>query len=221
MRERLRRKVLALPLGSPINSERDLADEYGVSRMTARRAVADLAAEGLLERHVGRGTFVARPRIELLLSLSSFSEDMRSKGKTPGAIVLSFGLDTADTAAVFPQGTRLITMTRLRTGDETVLAMEETHLDASLVPGLSAADVEGSLYELLGQRYGLRLGSGEQRIIAVGCPSDVAAALYIQTGDPIIRMERTTSTHAGRLVEHTVSWYRADAYEFTARLLPG
>ena len=82
MRERLRRRILELPIGAPISSERDLAQEYGVSRMTARRAVIDLTREGLLDRHVGRGTFVAQPRIELRLSLSSFTDDMRAKGKS-------------------------------------------------------------------------------------------------------------------------------------------
>lgn len=219
MRERLRRKILTLPVGSPISSERDLAVEYGVSRMTARRAVADLASEGFLERHVGRGTFVAQPRIELRLALSSFSEDMRAKGMRPGAQVLDFGTASAGHEDPFPTGSTLVSMTRLRTGDDIALAIEETRLDAALVPGLTAQDVTGSLYELLNQRFGVRLVAGEQRIIAVGSPADVAAALKLKPGSPIIRMDRQAHT-TDRLAEHTVSWYRADAYEFMARLLP-
>ena len=75
MRERLRHHIQALSVGTGISSERELASQYGVSRMTARRAIEDLTREGLLERHVGRGTFVAQPRIELRLSLSSFTQE--------------------------------------------------------------------------------------------------------------------------------------------------
>lgn len=219
MRERLRRRVLELPIGAPISSERDLAQEYGVSRMTARRAVIDLTREGLLDRHVGRGTFVAQPRIELRLSLSSFTDDMRAKGKKPGAIVLEFGREQANDKSFFPVGTPLVTMTRVRTGDGVPLAIEETHLDSSLVPGYSVDDAEQSLYETLSRRYGLRLDSGEQRIVAVECPKDIANSLHIRPGAPVIRMDRKTLIRE-RPAEHTISWYRADAYEFTAKLLP-
>jgi transcriptional regulator, gntR family len=219
MRERLRQRILELPIGAAISSERDLALEYGVSRMTARRAVIELTREGLLDRHVGRGTFVSQPRIELRLSLNSFSEDMRARGKEPGAIVLDFSSKTAGQEDPFAPGTPLITMTRIRTGDGTALAIEETHLDASLVPGYCADDARNSLYETLSKRYGLRLDSGEQRIIAVECPAEIAASLGTRASSPVICMDRKTLVQ-DRLVEHTISWYRADSYQFTARLLP-
>ncbi len=219
MRERLRQRILGLPVGSPISSERDLALEYGVSRMTARRAVVDLTREGLLDRHVGKGTFVAQPRIELRLSLSSFSQDMRAQGKAPGAIVLEFGSRRAGENDPFAEGAPLITMTRVRTGDGMPLAIEETHLDASMAAGYSPQEAEGSLYETLSRRYGLRLDSGEQRIIAVACPPEIAASLQIEEGSPIICMDRKTFVQE-HLIEHTVSWYRADSYQFTTHLLP-
>lgn len=219
MRERLRHHIQALSVGTGISSERELASQYGVSRMTARRAIEDLTREGLLERHVGRGTFVAQPRIELRLSLSSFTQDMRARGKQPGAIVLEFGHETADENDPFPPGTVLVVMSRLRTGDGEALAIEETRLDASLVPGYDDTDATGSLYETLATRYGLRLDAGEQRIIAMGCPKAIAAHLHTRAGSPVIRMVRQTMSH-GRTVEVTISWYRADAYEFTARLAP-
>lgn len=208
-----------MPVGSAISSERDLADEFGVSRMTARRAVVELVREGLLERHVGRGTFVARPRVELRLALSSFSEDMRAKGLVPGAVLLGFHSERADAGQRFEQGTPLTVVVRLRTADGVALAMERTRLDARLVPGLTVADVGGSLYETLHDRYDLRFDSGEQRIVATACPADVARELGVDAGVPILRMERLTRAR-GHLLEQTFSWYRADAYELTA-ILPG
>ena len=153
------------------------------------------------------------------LSLNSFTDDMRAKGKEPGAIVLEFGSEQANDKSFFPVGTSLVTMTRIRTGDGVPLAIEETHLDSSLVPGYSIDDAEQSLYEILGRRYGLRLDSGEQRIVAVECPKDIAKSLHIRPGAPVIRMDRRALIRE-RPVEHTISWYRADAYEFTAKLLP-
>jgi len=78
--DRLRSAIADLPVGASVPSERALADDAGVSRMTARKALDALEAEGLLRREVGRGTFVSRPAVSLPLMLTSFSEDMRARG---------------------------------------------------------------------------------------------------------------------------------------------
>src|ERR671919_2043787 len=68
--------------GDPVPSERELCDRFGVSRMTVRQAVDALAVEGLLQRVQGSGTFVARPKVDLQVRLTSFSEEMRRRGMT-------------------------------------------------------------------------------------------------------------------------------------------
>ena len=74
--------------GAPMPSERELCELFGVSRMTVRQAVDTLVVDGVLKRHQGKGTFVASPKVDLQLRLTSFTEEMRRRGMTPGAVFL-------------------------------------------------------------------------------------------------------------------------------------
>ena len=215
--ESLRKRVRSLPVGASIPSERHLAEEFGISRMTARRAVVALMNEGLLERFGGRGTFVTQPSLRVLLAMNSFSADTLRKGKVPGAEVLAVTVEAAEAEGAFPQGTSVLTVERLRTADGQPVAVQVAGLDASLVPGLEEEDLTGSLYQLLDTHYGVRPSSGDQRLLAVACPCRPARQLGISEGAPVLRLERHTYA-GGTLVEHTVSWYRSDLYEFTAVL---
>lgn len=218
--EALRRRIYSLPVGSAVSSERDLAAEFEVSRMTARRALLELVDEGLLERHVGRGTFVAVPRMDVHLSLRSFTEDMIARGKKPGSIVLRFESTNDALDSAFPAETPLVVVHRVRTADGLPVAMEYSHLDAGMVPGLSAADAEGSLYEVFRNRYGIRFADGEQSIVAQECPGSIAHSLGVAEHSPVLRMDRVA--YAGdRLLEHTRSWYRGDVYQLKATLRLG
>src|SRR5690348_15091893 len=76
--------------GSPIPSERDLAEQHGLSRMTVRQAINALVADGRLERRLGRGTFVAQPKMDVQIRLVGFTEDMRRRGMTASSRTLSF-----------------------------------------------------------------------------------------------------------------------------------
>src|SRR5690606_31643042 len=92
----LRLEIESLPVGSPVPSERALAAESGVSRMTARRALDELTREGRLVREVGRGSFVARPAVNLPLHLTGFTEDMASRGIRARSRVLRLVEEPAD-----------------------------------------------------------------------------------------------------------------------------
>ena len=81
--------LAALPPGAALPSERELADRYGLARMTVRSEIERLTAEGLVYRLQGRGTFVSEPRVAQAGALSSFTEDMVSRGLTPGSAVRS------------------------------------------------------------------------------------------------------------------------------------
>jgi DNA-binding transcriptional regulator YhcF (GntR family) len=117
----LRRRVLRSAPGDPLPSESELAARFGVSRMTARQAVQNLAAEGLVQRRRGAGTFVApRPIHRHVGSLMSFTEDMRRRGMKASSRLLEAGLRPATTADLdalrLPDGTRVVAIARLRGG---------------------------------------------------------------------------------------------------------
>ena len=146
-------------VGDRIPPERELAEQYGCSLITVRRALADLAREDRLERTRGRGTFVKSPRIvRELTSTISFSEEMELRGFEPHTRVLTSRIETAtesDAAALdIAPGAPVVFLERLRSAGDTPLLLEQVRLSADQFPGLLEADLEhGSLYDYLAVRH--------------------------------------------------------------------
>jgi GntR family transcriptional regulator len=212
-------------VGAAIAPERQLAAELGVSRMTLRRVVGDLVREGLLTRKQGSGTFVAKPKIAQSLTMTSFSEDMRQRGLTPGARTLS--LETIDAGArvgrhleISPRA-RVLRARRLRLADGDPMAVETLHAPRDLVPDLSAEDLERcSFYELLASRYGITLGRGLQTVEPTVLSADEAAVLEAPVHSPAFLFERVTRDDGDQPVEYVRSLYRGDRYQLVTELQP-
>jgi GntR family transcriptional regulator len=225
VRSQLLELIEGAEVGTAIAPERQLAAELGVSRMTLRRVIGDLVVEGRLTRRQGSGTFVAKPKIAQPLTMTSFSEDMRLRGLTPGARTLS--LETMDAGArvgrwleISPRDT-ILRARRLRLADGEPMAVETLHVPAAIVPGLSAADLEASsFYELLGSRYGIALGVGLQTTEPTVLSDEEAAVLEVPVHSPAFLFERVTRDEAGRPVEYVRSLYRGDRYRLVTELLP-
>lgn len=212
------------PVGSSTPSERQLAEDTGVSRMTARRAIDELVREGLLTREVGRGTFVARPTVSVPLQLTSFSEDMRARGYVPSSRLLRLARipATAQVARVLriPTGSEVVVLARLRLADGTPMAIERSHLRDDLFPGLDRYDFAAdSLYRVLVEDYGVRFEAGEQVIRAGIARNSDADTLSIPHGDPVLELVRT-SISRGDVVEWTTSTYPASRFELSAQIAP-
>src|SRR5687768_5873095 len=131
--------------------ERDLAEEFGVSRITVRKAIDGLVSEGLLVRRHGSGTFV-RGRVEKNFSmLTSFSEDMRARGRNPRSDWLKRmnGTVTPEEALTLRSspGTPVFRFHRLRFADDAPMAIEYATIVADCLPSLDA--VQSSLYQAL------------------------------------------------------------------------
>src|SRR3989441_12730819 len=168
-RQRVLELIDQLRVGEAIPSERRLSSDLGISRLTLRAALDDLVRDGYLDRRHGSGTYVTEPKIAQPLTLTSFSDDMRRRGMTPGSRTLELtstlaGARLAHRLRGSPQA-RLFRVKRLRLADSMPMAMEILHVPEALVPGLTRADFEGrSFYELLRERYGITVASGTQSI---------------------------------------------------------
>ena len=199
-----------------IPSERDLMATYGVSRDTVRKAIDALVADGLLTRVHGRGTFVARPRLESRLHLASFSQDMRRRGLTPSTRLLAVELDQppADvaTALQLDGDAKAWQVDRVRLADGQPIALENGWYPQAALPGLDKHDLGGSLYELFADVFGLTIDSAEQTLWGESADDVVAARLDAPLHTPLLVFRRVASA-AGRPIEYVVSRYRGDRYQ--------
>jgi GntR family transcriptional regulator len=203
-----------------IPAERDLAEEFRVSRITVRKAIGGLVDDGLVTRRRGAGTFVTPARVEKSFSkLTSFSEDMISRGRTPHSKWIR-----RTTSTVTPEeslslglspGSAVYRFHRVRYADDTPMALELAAIPAYC---LTSADVvEDSLYEAL-EAAGHRPVRALQRLRAIACTVQQAEALGIEPGAPGLSVERRGFLADGRSAEFTQTLYRGDAYDVVAEL---
>lgn len=211
--------------GDRVPGERELAERFRVSRMTARQALNELEAEGVLVRIQGKGSFVARPKIrQALLALTSFTEDMLLRGLTPHTKSLKTEVVEADRdlaellGLVIPR--EVWRIERLRTADGEPMAFEVSYVPRRLCPDLDEQlRKEGSLYGVFERVYGLRLVRATQTIEAGIASREQGGLLGIKAGAAVLLLTRLTFTDEGVPVEYVKSVYRADRYKFVAELV--
>jgi GntR family transcriptional regulator len=204
--------------GDMIPPESELIEQYEVSRITIRQVLDMLVNEGLIYRQRGRGTFVAHPSIEQTMTrIVSFTEDMRQRGSTPGTRLLSADLvqapgDIAEKLQV-SEGESLARIERLRLADGEPMSIEESYLVHRFCPGLLQQDyTTRPLREILDQDYGIRLVYARQVIRAIAVPNQLSTPLEIETGSPLLFIERVTFSQEEFPVEFLRIYYRADRY---------
>ncbi len=214
----LRELLIAMVVpGQAIPSERELMATYGISRATVRKAIDGLVADGLLQRTHGLGTFAVLPRLETRLHLASFSQDMRRRGLQPSTRLISVTralppAEIADWLGLAP-GQKAWRIIRIRLADNTPIAHEDGWYPAHLLPGLDQQDLAGgSLYEILGSRYGLWVDQAEQTLWGESADAGMAAALAAPLATPLLVFRRR-SVAGGQRIEHVVSRYRGDRYQ--------
>jgi GntR family transcriptional regulator len=214
-----------LPAGSGMPTERELSERFGVSRGTVRQALDHLEAEQRILRHQGRGTFVAGPKMDHLLELTSHTAYFRARGMEPGSRLIGVTRSpaAADVAAMLglAEGDEILQIERVRLADDEPLALEVLHLGAKRFDGVAAVLGESqSLYELLRARYGVELAWAEETIEAASSPEREASLLGIPSGAPVLVLCRQSFDAIGRPVEFVRSYYRADRFRFRTRLQP-
>jgi GntR family transcriptional regulator len=222
-RESVLELIEALEVGAAIPSERQLGVDLGVSRLTVRAALDELVREGYLVRRRGAGTFVAQPKVAKGMDVSSFSDDMRARGLTPASRTLDLKIAAAGARMgrllhVSPSEL-VVSVKRLRLADGEPMAIELLHARASLVPGLSASDLEEhSFYDLLADRYDIEIVGGTQTVEPTVTNDEESAALGVPLHSPALLFERVTRAASGDVVEFTTSTYRGDRYRLVTEL---
>jgi GntR family transcriptional regulator len=214
------------PAGSRLPPERALAEHFGVSRVTLRRALDELAATGVVARS-GAGWVVASGAIgEPPNELMSFSEMAASRGLEAGARVLErrvrdATLDEAEELGLAP-GASLFELERLRTMDGVPILIDRTRIPLAVAPGIDSVELDGvSLYAVLEERFGVRPTRARFTVEAIGADARRANLLELATGEPLLRCLQQTEDESGRQIELCEMVYRYDRYRFRATLARG
>lgn len=226
LEEILERLTVGLGPGARLPSERQLAERYGVARMTVRGAVDSLVAGGLLYRSHGQGTFVAQPRIVQSEALTSFTEDMRRRGMKAGATALDRQVVSASgplaDALRIEEGAPVVRIRRVRTADGEPMAWEVAQLPLERFPGLDSLELaDGSLYDALRREWGVEVHHANQRVQAVVLNTEEAHLLGVDAGQPAFEFVRRTFDASGVPIEHVRSLYRSDRYQVRTHLHRG
>lgn len=224
LRQRILRGEL-LP-HEPIPSERQLEEIFSVSRTTIRQAMDQLERQGFIYREHGRGTFVSPQKLQKGISeLTSFSEDMKRRGITPGHKIL-------DICQVIPPedvcrhlelkdcSQPLLKIERLRLGDGAPMGLQTSYYLLPDSQTITRADLEaeGSIYVILQEKYHIIPAEADETLEVTTATAREAALLQIKTGDPLLLSERTTYSQNRRVFEFVKILYRGDRYRYFAKL---
>lgn len=203
-----------------IPSEREFAERFQISRMTVRQAINNLVMDGLLKRQKGRGTFVNKKKVEQeLQGMTSFTEDMVSRGMQPSSNLLSFQMIPAGKKTSLDlkiaENDLVYKIKRIRLADNAPMALETAYIPVAMVPGLTEENSNLSLYQYIEDHLSLSISEAKQEIEASIASSQEAEPLGIEEGDPILLIVRISYLQDGTPFELVKSSFRADRYRFT------
>src|SRR3954447_25147784 len=202
--------------GHRIAPERELAEQYGVSVITVRRALDELAREQRIERTRGRGTFVLAPRIDRDLDEPlSFNEEMQRRGLDAETRVVGARPEVASehvaSALQLEPGSPTLFVERLRLAAGDPFLLEQASLPAERFPGLLASDLEsGSLFPLLADRYGTHVARSRETFEPVLLRTREAALLGLKPRMPALFVEGIAFSDNGVPVEFSRTFVRSD-----------
>lgn len=225
LEELLKQQIESGVLGEDeaIPSERELSEKFQISRMTVRQAINNLVLEGYLYRLKGRGTFVNKKRVEQeLQGLTSFTEDMLTRGMVPTSRLVSFDIIESDAltakALDIEEKNPVYCFGRIRLADRLPMAIETAYVPVSLVPGLTEEIINQSLYRYLEEQLMLTISEAKQEIEASVANFQEARLLEIDEGAPVLLIERTSYLADETPFEFVRSSFRADRYRFVHRM---
>lgn len=205
-------------VGDRIPAERELAEQFGVSRMTLRQAIQTLVDEGLLERHIGAGTFVARKKVqEKMTGVTSFTEITEAQGKMPSSKTISYVVTTPSLSESeklnLKAGERVLRMERIRYADNIPICFEVATVPFHLVKNFDREQITQSLYRTL-EQHGMTMGHAEQIVSAVVASERIAAYLGIKRGAAVLRLRQVSQLKNGQPFEYVRTQYVGNRFEF-------
>lgn len=205
-------------IGDRLPSERDLADDFAVSRMTLRQAVTLLVEEGILERRVGSGTYVAGHRVqEKMRGTTSFTEIIRSQGKTPSTKLISYQRKLASKTEQEQLRLRpseyVIRMERVRYADKVPVVFEVAAIPEKIIAPFNQTEITKHFFQTLTDN-GYEIGKSEKIISASTASDKLTDYLQVKIGHAILTLKQVSYFTDGQPFEYVRSQYVAGRFEF-------
>ncbi|MEQ9809795.1 GntR family transcriptional regulator [Streptococcus jiangjianxini] len=205
-------------IGQRLPSERDLSDHFEVSRMTLRQAVTLLVEEGILERRVGSGTFVASSRVqEKMRGTTSFTEIIKSQGKVPSTKLISYKRSHPNEQEVRHLNVKphsyIIRMERIRYADHIPVLFEVTSVPEKLVRDFDKTAITEHFFQTMTEN-GYEIAKSQQTISAKTADDEVASYLEIAPHSAILALTQVSYLIDGQPFEYVRSQYVGDRFEF-------
>ena len=203
-------------------SEREMSELFSVNRLTVRKALEAMIQDGIIYQVPGKGTFVARPKLDQkLLVMTSFTDAIRNEGHTPGTQLLDFKVVSPRPSILraleLEKNEEVLKIRRLRSIDKEPFCIATSFIPMKYAGKLNPDDfLERSLYDILKERCGLTMNKTRCSLEAVTSDDEAAAILRINSGVPMFLMSGTTSAQTGEMVEFFKVLYRGDRLRFSA-----
>lgn len=186
-------------------TEPELCDRFGVSRITVRRAVADLEQMGMVTRRQGRGTFVSVPRSTIgTMAMGGFSDHVSGVGATQRRVmraeVLEADAETARQLRVEP-GSQIFRLVRVFLLDGVPLSIDDSSYSLERYPGFDALiDEKTSTYQVLREHYGVHFHEVERRIRVSFATEETSLWLDRPENDALVLIEKTAIDRGGQII---------------------
>jgi GntR family transcriptional regulator len=224
LREKLREAVSQMKPGEAIPTEHELEVRHGVSRMTVRNAINDLAVEGLLVRHQGRGTFVQEVKLTHDLNMiTSWTEQLVALGYTARTSDLDIAVIDPPARVAgelrLVRGDRVFVVRRVRMASDDPVTLMVNYLPETLVPRLTERFLLGeSLYKTLQEEYNLVPARAVDKVEARAATDSEARRLKIEHWAPVLSVTRVSYLSDERPLEVAVAISRGDRYQYRVEL---
>ena len=203
--------------GQKIPSERVLSERFGVARMTLRHAIETYILEGKLERRPGSGTYISNQCYSLSARCRSFSSEMKSRGLEPGNKLLTAKIISADkvnsSKLRIPLNSKILKFSRLRFGNDIPMAYQTTSIPVSYIGIIEDAELEGSLEDLLQNRFGITIVTSQTEISGDFADQKTAKLLEIETTTPCLVKETIDMDQRSRSIMWNRTWYNAERFK--------
>jgi GntR family transcriptional regulator len=216
----------ALPPNSPVASENEIIEKYGVSNTTARKALHELEKEGWVTRVKGKGTFVRDYTVVRTINrLFGFTKNMVEAGRKPSTRLIGFHLRDFDHTQTingreFTLKGPFCEIERIRYADGIPMMKETRYISMVLCPNIHRKNLEQSLYDVFDREYGLHLTEINQMLSAVVLEKEQLRHFQLEKPVPAFRVEGASFCGKDLIIEMEDAIYRGDVYRFAAKAIP-